>query len=212
MTLGAKCLPGFRMNPLEPVPCICRQRMPSLDARCHALVALLVATHVAPCTSLDRPLFVGAHVPAHVRAGSASDAATSALLRRAQPATPRGVACRNAPGRCRSAAAARAAGPGAMGREDELDLLKSAFDRMDERGVRCQQLDVHQRAQLLRFARAVAEQGGGGGATDDLSSSSAAWALAGRWRLVLAPQEWTWLLAFSPGADVLVPAPPCGQH
>jgi hypothetical protein len=152
-------------------------------------VLLAIAALIAePCSSLDRPLFVGAPM------GGAS------VLRSASMPFPFCPGSRRPLLRQRTARVAMGMGMPESGR-DELDILKSALDRMDERGVRCQQLDVHQQAQLLRYANVVAQQGSSG---MDLSRKSAAWALDGRWRLVLAPQEWMWLLAFSPGADVLV--------
>ena len=96
--------------------------------------------------------------------------------------------------------------PGSDGRE-ELDLLKFALDRMEQRGVRYQQLNTHEQSQLHRYADAVVQQSVGSGAGPNgsvLNEATAALALAGRWRLVLAPQEWSWLLWLGPSADVLV--------
>ena len=105
-------------------------------------------------------------------------------------------------GRLRMSKGASGRRPDVHGRggAEELDLLKCALDRMELRGVRCQQLAVHEQAQLHRFARAVARNAA------YLTPANVKWAVAGRWRLVLAPQEWSWLLGFSPGADVLVSA------
>jgi len=68
------------------------------------------------------------------------------------------------------------------------------------------QLALDEQAALHRYASAIARSASSGNCLDTtyLTQDSAAWALAGRWRLVLAPQEWSWLLGFSPGADVLV--------
>lgn len=93
----------------------------------------------------------------------------------------------------------------AGGGKEELDLLKYALDRMDQKGVRCQQLRPQEQEQMHRYARAVAKRADGDAeGTGYLNSANAAWALAGRWRLVLAPQEWSWLLGLLKGADVLV--------
>ena len=156
---------------------------------------LVCAALVRPSTSLDRPLFVpSARVPG--LEGSAP---------RPQPPAARVAAkLQGRSGRVRMSLGAgdtRRPDVGGRGSAEELNLLRCALDRMELRGVRCQQLAVHEQAQLHRYARAVARN-----AADAayLTTANAAWAVAGRWRLVLAPQEWSWLLGFSPGADVLV--------
>ena len=174
--------------------------------RSRLLAALVGAALVGPCTSLDRPLFVPSALVPGLCGGSASRLLSPAAptpsqlqLQRAAPRSPE-EAVRG--GRLRMSKGASGRRPDVDGRggAEELDLLKCALDRMELRGVRCQQLAVHEQAQLHRFARAVARNAA------YLTTANAKWAVAGRWRLVLAPQEWSWLLGFSPGADVLVSA------
>ena len=171
--------------------------------RCNILAALVGAALVGPCTSLDRPLFVPSALVPGLCGGSAARLLSPAVqtplqlqLQRAAPRSPEEAV------RLRMSKGASGRRPNVDGRggADELDLLKCALDRMELRGVRCQQLAVHEQAQLHRLARAVARNAA------YLTPTNAKWAVTGRWRLVLAPQEWSWLLGFSPGADVLVSA------
>jgi hypothetical protein len=174
--------------------------------RSRLFAALVGAALFGPCTSLDRPLFVPSALVPGLCGGSASRLLSPAAptpsqlqLQRAAPLTPE-EAVRG--GRLRMSKGVSGRRPDVNGRggAEELDMLKCALDRMELRGVRCQQLAVHEQAQLHRFARAVARNAA------YLTTANAKWAVAGRWRLVLAPQEWSWLLGFSPGADVLVSA------
>jgi hypothetical protein len=174
------------------------------------LVALL-----QPCTSLDRGLFVGFPcVPCHHsfrEDGMYNAARPPSLLseeRLVAACKPRAQRCaRHAVTKLSMGENRRHAKSRPGDENEELNLLKYALDRLEQRGVRYQQLNPDEQAQLYRFARsAVATSTGGVAAkgTSYLNEANAAWALSGRWMLVLAPMEWAWVLSFSPGADVIV--------
>ena len=107
--------------------------------------AVLIGAFVRPCASLDA-LFV-----------SGAPASFGTLQKQThflRTARVRGRACRaSAP---QSPRPARAFASDHSGNADQaLELLKFAFDRMEQRGVTFQQLRIHEQAELHRYALMV---------------------------------------------------------
>ena len=167
--------------------------------------AVLIGAFVRPCASLDA-LFV-----------SGAPASFGTLQKQThflRTARVRGRACRASapqqprPGVLRARAARAFASDHGGNADQALELLKFAFDRMEQRGVTFQQLRIHEQAELHRYALMVGGMqscsGMGSSTSDLLNEKTASWALTGRWRLVLAPTDMMGLLGLSPAAQVLV--------
>ena len=164
-------------------------------ARSTSLILALMLGHVTVC----RPFFVG--ITPGCTGASARAQGCAGVLADTRHRRPTRLHLRSEKNFSLLSMGATITGDG----NDELDVLKFAFDRMERRGVRCQQLGSHEQAQLHKYAQAVAKSEGESKEANGYlnNGATAAWALAGRWRLVLAPQQWSWFLGFTPGADVL---------